>query len=128
MCLLSGSNANAADVSVIANASVKVTEVSSNELRDLFLGDKSALEGSKAIPVTLSKGGTHEAFLEQYVGKTDAAFKALWRKQVFTGKGTMPRSFDTEEALVAFVNATPGAVGYVSSSKAGAGVKVLKVK
>ena len=42
---------------------------------------------------------------------------------VFTGKGAMPRSFDTEDALVAYVGATPGAIGYVSEEKAGAAVK-----
>jgi len=128
MCIAAAPAAMAGDIAVIANNSIKATEVSDADLRDIFLGEKSSLDGSKAVPVILSKGATHQAFLEKHVGKNDAAFRAMWRKQVFTGKGSMPREFDSEEALAAYVGSTPGAIGYVSSEKAGASVKVLKVK
>jgi ABC-type phosphate transport system substrate-binding protein len=119
--------ANAGDVAIIANNNIKASEISQNDLRDIFLGEKSSLDGSRANPVTLNKGPAHQAFLDQ-LGKNDAAFRAMWRKQVFTGKGSMPRAFDTEEALAAYVSATPGAIGYVSGGKASACVKVLKLK
>jgi ABC-type phosphate transport system substrate-binding protein len=128
MCVIAVPAALAGDVAVIANNSIKATEVSDAELKDIFLGEKSTLDGSKATPVILSKGPVHQAFLEKHVGKNDAAFRASWRKQVFTGKGSMPREFDSEDALAAYVASTPGAIGYVSSEKAGANVKVLKLK
>jgi ABC-type phosphate transport system substrate-binding protein len=120
----------AGDFVVIANASIKSADVSADDLRDVFLGEKSSLrDGSHATPVTLKEGAAHNAFLQAVAGKTDAAFRAVWRKQVFTGKGTMPRTFDTEAALAAFVGSTPGAIGYVSEGIAApAGAKILKVK
>jgi hypothetical protein len=33
---------------------------------------------------------------------------------VFTGQGAMPKTFDSESALIEYVADTPGAVGYVS--------------
>ena len=115
------------DLVIIANNSVKAAAISQDEARDVFLGDANSLGGSHVVPVVLQKGPVHEAFL-QLVGKSESVFEATWRKQVFTGKGSMPHACDSEDALIAYVGATPGAVGYVSGSKPAAGVKVLKMK
>jgi ABC-type phosphate transport system substrate-binding protein len=124
--------AKAQDVVVVANKSVKSTEVSANDLKDVFSGDKSSLrDGSHVIPVTLRGGSTHEAFLKKFVGKNDPAFRAAWRSLVFTGQGSMPRSFDTEADMLEFVAATPGAVGYVGAGAGAAnkeGIKTLAVR
>jgi hypothetical protein len=118
-----------AQMIVIANNSVKAAEVSTDELRDVFTGDKSSLkDGSKVTPVTLKGGAIHEAFLKQCVGKSDAAFRTSWRSQVCTGQGTMPKSFDTEAAEVDYVAATAGSIGYISKETAHDKVKTLAIK
>src|SRR4051794_1439387 len=127
MCIVAVPAALAGDVAIIANSSIKASEISESDLRDIFQGEKSSLDSSKAVPVILNKGAAHQAFLDKHMGKSDAAFRAMWRKQVFTGKGSMPREFESEESLAAYVSSTPGAIGYVSSEKAGA-AKVLKLK
>ena len=96
--------AKAQDVVVIVNSSVKATAASSDDVRGVFTGDKSTLgDGSRVVPVTLKAGPAHESFLKDYVGKGDAAFRTSWRSLVFTGQGTMPKTFDTEAALVEYV-------------------------
>jgi ABC-type phosphate transport system substrate-binding protein len=130
-CLfLGGGIAKAQDVVVVANKSVKSADVSTDDLRDVFSGDKSSLkDGSHVVPVTLKGGPAHEAFLKKFLGKNDGAFRAAWRSLVFTGQGSMPKTFDTEAALVDYVAATPGAIGYVSASAASHdGVKTLAVR
>jgi ABC-type phosphate transport system substrate-binding protein len=120
--------AKAQDVIIIANKSVKASEVSASDIRDVFSGDKTSLsDGSHAVPVTLKGGPVHEAFLKKYVGKGDAAFRAAWRSLVFAGQGSMPKTFDTEAGLVEYVAATPGAIGYVGKDP-GDTVKKLTVK
>jgi ABC-type phosphate transport system substrate-binding protein len=119
--------ARADDLMIVANNGVKAEVISQNELRDVFLGDANSLAGSHVVPVVLQKGPAHDAFL-QLVGKSGPVFEATWRKQVFTGKGSMPHACASEDALIAFVGATPGAVGYVSPGKSTAGVKVLKIR
>jgi hypothetical protein len=52
--------------------------------------------------------------LKNYVGESPEEFRAQWRKLVFTGQGAMPKAFDSESALIEYVAATPGAVGYAS--------------
>ena len=118
-----------AQVVVIANPSVKAADVSKSDLRDVFSGAASSLkDGSHVTPVLLKQGAAHDEFLSSYVGKNDTAFRASWRSLVFSGQATMPKSLDSEAAVVDFVAHTPGAIGYVSKATAHEGVKVLAVR
>ena len=121
--------ARAADLKVIANASVKTSEISSEEIRGVFLATKASLsDGSRVEPVLLKGGPVHETFVRRYLGKTDAALETYYRSLVFTGKGLMPIALPSETAVVAYVAKTKGAVGYVSTGTSAAGVKTLEVK
>ncbi|HEX5228273.1 MAG TPA: hypothetical protein VFW44_11210 [Bryobacteraceae bacterium] len=81
----------AADIKVIANSSVGASSVSSDELKGVFLATKSSLsDGSRVEPVLLKSGATHEAFLKDYVGKTESALETYYRSLVFTAKDRCP--------------------------------------
>jgi hypothetical protein len=67
----------------------------------------------------------HEVSLRNHVGESAEEFRTQWRKQIFTGQGAMPKAFDSESALIEYVAATPGAVGYVSRISSQDGVKSL---
>jgi len=118
-----------AQVVVIANPSVKAVAVSKAELNDVFTGAASNLkDGSHVTPVLLKTGAVQAAFLNEFIGKSDTAFRAGWRSLVFSGQGAMPKTIDSEVALVDYVAATPGAIGYVGKSTAHDKVKTLAVK
>jgi ABC-type phosphate transport system substrate-binding protein len=112
---------------VIANPSVKAADASKAELKDVFIGGSSSLGGSHVTPVLLKAGATNDEFLSEYVGKSDSAFRASWRSLVFSGQATMPKSLDTDAAVVEFVAHNPGAIGYIAKSSPHEGVKVLTV-
>jgi len=121
--------AQAQNVVVIVNSGVKATAASSDDIRGIFTGDKSSLgDGSRVTPVTLKGGPAHEAFLKAYVSKGDAAFRTGWRNLVFTGQGAMPKMFDSEAAVVDYVAATPGAIGYVGKGTDVGRAKTLAVR
>jgi len=114
---------------VIVNPGVKSADVSKGDLKDVFTGAASSLkDGSHVTPVLLKEGPAHEEFLTAYVGKNDTAFRAGWRSLVFSGQASMPKSLDSEAAMVEYVAHTPGAIGYVAKSAPHDGVKVLAVK
>jgi ABC-type phosphate transport system substrate-binding protein len=115
-------------VVIIANANVKANEVTKADLRDIFTGAASSLKGSAVTPVLLKDGPANEEMLTLYVGKSDSAFRAYWRSLVFSGQGVMPRSLDSEAAVVEYVAHTPGAIGYVSKATTHEGVKTLGVR
>jgi ABC-type phosphate transport system substrate-binding protein len=121
--------ATAADFKVIANPGIKVTEISANDLKEVFLATKTSLgDGTHVEPVWEKGGATHEAFLKEYVGKTDAAVGTYYRSLVFTGKASMPKSFASDADVVAYVEKTKGAIGYVGATTSPGEAKVLDVK
>jgi ABC-type phosphate transport system substrate-binding protein len=118
--------AGAQDVVLVANKSVKISEITNADLRAIFMGTKTRFaDGSHAVPVTLKGGPAHEVFLKHYVGENPEEFRSQWRKVVFTGQGAMPRAFDSESALIEYVAATPGALGYASRISSDDNVKLL---
>ena len=90
----------------------------------MFLEEKSSLnDGSRVEPV-LSKGGTaHDAFVKEYLGKTDSSLQTYYRTLVFTGKGSMPKAQSSDNDVVAYVARTRGAIGYVGTGTSTDGVK-----
>jgi ABC-type phosphate transport system substrate-binding protein len=119
----------AADMQVIANPSVKSASVSVDELKNVFLGNTSNLaDGSKVEPVLAESGAAHDEFLKDVVGKSAPALKNHLKTLVFTGKGSMPKSFASEADIVKYVAKTPGAIGYVSAAADASGVKKVALK
>jgi len=122
------SAAVAADFKIIANPSLKVDSVSADELMRVFLSTTTSLGGSHVEPVLETGGATHEAFLKQFVGKSDSALVAYYRTLVFTGKASMPKQLASDADVAAYVAKAKGAIGYVSADAGTEGVKVLEVK
>ena len=99
--------AYAGDIKVVANPSVTASAISTEELKAVFLLTKASIaEGGHVEPVLVKGGPTHEAFLKEYVGKTDSALETYYRSLVFTGKASMPKSFASDADVVAFVAKT----------------------
>jgi len=128
LCLFAVS-AWAADLKVIANPSVGASAVSVDDLKGVFLATKSSLsDGSHVEPVLEKGGATHEAFLKEYIGKTDTALQTYYRSLVFTGKASMPKQLASDAEVVAYVAKTKGAIAYVCAGASTDGVKTLDVK
>jgi ABC-type phosphate transport system substrate-binding protein len=118
-----------AQVIVIANPSVKATEISKSDLRDIFTGNATSLPGGgSVVPILLKAGTVHEEFLQAYIGKNDTAYRAGWRSLVFSGQASMPKSLESDAAVVEFVAHNQGAIGYIAKSTPHDGVKVLNVR
>ena len=129
LLLLAGQPARAGELKVIANSSVGASVVSADELKGVFLATKTSLsDGSRVEPVLEKGGPTHEAFVKEYLGKTDAALQTYYRSLVFTGKASMPKTLGADAEVVAYVSKTKGAIGYVSAGADTTGVKVMEVK
>ncbi len=109
------STAWAQDVVLVVNPQVQISAITGGDLRAIFTGGKTRFaDGSHAVPVILKGGPAHEVFLRHHLDESPDEFRAQWRKAVFTGQGAMPKACDSESALIEYVAATPGALGYVS--------------
>ena len=130
LCLFAATASGAAQshgsVIIIANLGVKASAASKAEIQDVFSGEASSLKGGiQVTPVLLRSGSANDAFLALYLGQTATKFRTNWRSLVFSGQATMPRSLDTEMAVVDFVAHNPGTIGYISRSTPHEGVKVI---
>ncbi len=111
---------------VIANPTLRAVTASKSEIREVFTGATSTLKGgSRVTPVLLKSSSVTDEFLAQYLDEADATFRTRWRTLVFSGQSTMPRSVDTEAAVVTYVAHNPGAIGYITRTTPHEGVKVL---
>ena len=103
--------------------------VSKKNLKKMLLGKaKKWKNGNKVVLATLAGGDTHEKFIKAFAGKTAKQFTNYWRKMVFSGKGKMPKSFDSEEDLAAFVADNKGALGYTTAGVVFDGTRVIEIK
>jgi TonB family protein len=128
IALLNSAHALASDVKVIANSSVRSDSITVAELKSVFLEESRSLrDGSHAEPVLARSGGAHNAFLNQYLGKTDDALQNYYRTLVFTGKGSMPKELNSDAEVLAYVARTKGAIGYVDADSSSQGAKTLLV-
>lgn len=116
------------DLVVIGNRSVPVSELSADEIQNIYLGKKKNWDnGLKVMPAVMGEGELTDRFLKDYVKKNSNTFNTYWKKQVFTGGGKPPVSFEKEKELVEFVSTTKGAVGYVSAQSVSENVKIILV-
>ena len=128
LTLLLAASADAEGVVFIASANVPETSLTATDVMNIFLGTKTTWSnGSKITFVTLKDGEPHSQFLKDYIKRNPSQFKNHWKKMLFTGKGVIPKSFDTDEAVVDFVSKNDNMIGYISKPIENPGIKVLTI-
>ena len=86
--LFASVSALAGNVRVIANPSIKAEGLSASEIKSVFLGERNSLRDGTHVEPVLSKGGpAHEAFLKEYLGKSDDCPAELLQHSGVHGQG-----------------------------------------
>lgn len=102
--------------------------LSRDDMKNILLGNKTKWDdGGNIKLVVLYGGAAHESVIQSFTSRSADQFGKYWKKMVFTGKGTAPEVFKTEDELVAYVAKTPGSIGYVSVGVTMSGVTVIKI-
>jgi ABC-type phosphate transport system substrate-binding protein len=114
---------------VIVHPSNAVQSLTKYELSSLFLKKATSWPGGAAVqPVEPPEGAdARDRFAAQVLGKSPGAVKSYWNKLIFAGREVPPVEKRSDKEVIAFVRATPGAVGYVSVGAPLAGVKPVKL-
>lgn len=116
--MLMTSYAWAGDLILICNKGISL---SSNDARDVYVGDKQVEGSTKLVPV--DNASLQKDFLEKVVKVDSAKYSSIWAKKGFREGLNPPAVKNTDAEVISFVKANPGAVGYVS--KASDDVKVV---
>ena len=99
---------------VIAHPSVVL---SAEEVRELFMGDKQLAGSLRLVPV--DNGAQQADFLVKVLQMDPTRYTARWTKKAFREGLSAPMAKGSDAEVAAFVRATPGAVGYVSTASVG---------
>jgi ABC-type phosphate transport system substrate-binding protein len=102
---------------VIVNEANGVSTLSAEEVSKIFFKKTHRwTNGLDVVPVDLPESApAREAFSAAVHGKSVGAVRAFWQQQIFSGRAVPPVEKPSDEQVVAFVRATPGAIGYVSA-------------
>ncbi len=126
----SAAGAQEGEFKLVVNGSNSVSSLTQDEATQYFLRKKIAWPGGQAVlPVDQNdESSARRAFSKAVLKKDVAAVKSYWQTQIFSGRGVPPPEKPSDAAVLAFVEAKPGAIGYVSAgAPIGRGVKEVKV-
>jgi ABC-type phosphate transport system substrate-binding protein len=128
--LASATPALAQDFKVIVNSANSTTDLPADVAAKLFLKQTAKFpNGTAAQPVDQGKSSAvRAAFSKAVLNRAVAAVETYWQQQIFSGKEVPPPAKASDDEVLAFVKANPGAIGYVSGGASTAGVKVVDIK
>jgi len=114
---------------VIVNKESSVSSLTKDQISKLFLKKVTRFtDGTTALPVDLvGDSSVRQVFSEDVHGQSVASVRKYWQKQIFSGRGVPPTEKTNDSEVIAFVEANPGAIGYVSASAQTGSVKVITV-
>jgi ABC-type phosphate transport system substrate-binding protein len=114
---------------VIAHAGRPETSVERAFVADIFLKNVTRwANDDSARPVDQrADSDVRKRFSESVLRRTVAAVKTYWQQRIFSGRGVPPPEVESDEAVVHYVEAHPGAIGYISGSAPHGKTKVLTV-
>jgi TonB family protein len=112
---------------VIVHPDNPVSALSNSQLSEIFLKKAKTWDDSTPIePVDLSgEPDVRDAFSRDVHGRPMANVRSFWNQEVFSGRGVPPLELASSAAVVEYVAAHRGAIGYVSPQAVTEGVKVL---
>jgi ABC-type phosphate transport system substrate-binding protein len=115
---------------IVVNEAYKGNAVKRETIADVFLKKATRWSsGQMATPVDQSLTSKLRAsFSEQVLHQKLEAVQNYWERQIFSGRDRPPPVKSTDAEVLAFVQANPGGIGYVSENAVlPSGVRELKL-
>jgi ABC-type phosphate transport system substrate-binding protein len=126
LLLVLSCSAKAEELVVIANPSVPVSSLSADELASIYLLKMTVWRGGgNIVPVNReASNAARTLFSDIVLRQPPNALTAYWNQMHFKGKSP-PLIQESDQAVLAFVQNVPGAIGYISATVQPQNVKVL---
>ncbi len=111
---------------LVVIAHMAVPRLDAATLARLYTGRAVEVAGAPANVVNAAPGsGLRLRFLQQVLQLDDEQYRAYWMVRRHVGKGIPPRDLANSADVIQFVQATPGAIGYIESSELRPGLNVV---
>lgn len=126
--LLVAACAAEADTVVIVAAASPVSQMSRQEVVNVFMGRYRLVDGMPVQPVEPGlESPARAAFYRGLLGKSVSEIRAYWARLVFSGRTAPPDELRGESEVLDRVGRDPAAVGYVSRQSLTPRVRVVYV-
>jgi ABC-type phosphate transport system substrate-binding protein len=115
---------------VVVNRANAATTLDRSYASRLFLKKVSAWPDGRVVAIVDQErqSPARQAFSREVHQRDADSVAAYWQTQVFAGRDVPPPIAKSDADVIAFVQANPGAIGYVSAEADTGGVKVLTVR
>lgn len=116
-------------VEVVAHASVSEQQLSTAQLRAIFTMRQTRWADGQPIQVFVlqSADDQHILFSRNYLKMFPYQLDAIWDRQRFSGIGSFPVQVQSEEEMLAVLQQTPGAIGYLATEIRSPALRVVVV-
>jgi ABC-type phosphate transport system substrate-binding protein len=104
---------------VVVNARSSVTQLSQDEVINIFLGRYRRFPGGgAATPIDQPEGNPLRAeFYRKLVNKDLDQINAYWSRLIFSGKTPPPRSAENAAEVLRLLSANPGGIAYIERNQ-----------
>lgn len=117
-------------LAIVVNRTNPVDNLSSSELRKIFLGSRNYWSNGKRITLVMREPEDPErkAILRDVCGMTEQQFKTHFLRGLYTGEILVsPKTLATPASVRKFIFYVPGAIGYLRMDDLDASVKVVRI-
>ncbi|CAM5209658.1 hypothetical protein [Alishewanella longhuensis] len=116
-------------VEVVAHVSVSEQQLSTSQLRAIFTMRQTRWADGQPIQVFVlqSADDQHIRFSRSYLKMFPYQLDAIWDRQRFSGIGSFPVQVQSEEEMLAVLQQTPGAIGYLAAEIRSPALRVVVV-
>lgn len=108
-----------AEIVVVASPGLNLGQLSSADVRQLFSGRKSTVNGKAVTPVDLpAESPVRERFYKKVLDMNASQLRSHWVRMSFTGKGTPPEMLSGIRELKARVGSSGSKlIGYMNAEE-----------
>lgn len=109
---------------VIGHAGLEKIDVGT--VQRIYTGRVVAISGVSVNPVNATSGSpVRSRFLTAYLNQDEDRYVAYWTVRRYIGKGVPPKELASTADVIAYVQTTPGAIGYIDETSLSPGMNVL---
>jgi hypothetical protein len=116
-----------AGIVIVVNPENTLTDITSAELKEIYLGNKTQwANGTQITPVLYPLGSKlNEFFLNKICGMDEQAFNGYWESRGSSAK-ILPMFVDQDDWMIQYIRRSVGAIGFADSRKTSE-IRVLKL-
>ncbi len=116
------------EIAIIVSNNHPLTQLSMEELADIYLGQKEVVAGVYLKPIDQSNSQEIKTlFLRKALKRTPAVYRSYWTHRLFVEGGNLPVVKQNSQEVIEAVRGKEGAIGYiwVSEANGAPGIRVI---